>query len=47
MWSDPQENEDSAGFADPILDSAFAILAAVIVVLVLHLAHTLIVATGS
>lgn len=39
MWSNPQETEDSAGYADTVTDSAFAILAAVVVVLVLYLAR--------
>lgn len=32
MWSDPQENKDSAGYADPLIDSVFAITGAVIAV---------------
>lgn len=34
MWFDPQDTEDSAGYADPLMDSVFAIMAAVIVAVV-------------
>lgn len=39
MWFNPQETEDSAGFADPLVDSVFAIAAAVIVALVAVIAR--------
>lgn len=41
MWFDPLENEDSAGYADTVTDSAFAILAAVIVALVFSIARAI------
>lgn len=41
MWSDPQENKDSAGYADTVTDSAFAILGAVIVAVVFGIARVL------
>lgn len=34
MWFDPQDTEDSAGYADPLIDSVFALAAAVIVAVV-------------
>lgn len=41
MWFDPQETEDSPGYTDTdtVTDSAFAILAAVIVVLAFNIAR--------
>ncbi len=47
MWSTPKENEDSAGFADSLIDSAFAIIAAVAVVLVLSLVRMAVAAFAS
>jgi hypothetical protein len=38
MWSNPQENEDSAGFSDSLLDSVFAIAGAVIIALLAAIA---------
>lgn len=34
MWFHPQDTEDSAGFADPLIDSVFAIAGAAVVALV-------------
>jgi hypothetical protein len=41
MWSTPQETEDSAGYADTVTDSAFAILGAVIVAVIFGIARLL------
>lgn len=41
MWFHPHDTEDSTGFADPLIDSVFAIGAALIVALVAVIAKAL------